>query len=175
MAAGVRRGARERNSDVGVDPAEEPSREPVPEHALQQLVALIPRAQPVAVGEEDAPALERDRKGLVGEGNVQLAPQVVSDPEVVISADIRDRQSRPAQLPQLLEHADVALGHGVAVFEPEVEEISPHVEGRALGENGVEEPQQVALAGAIGVGGALPEVGVGDKIGASGLGHRASV
>ncbi len=93
----------------------------------------------------------------------------------MISADISDRKARAPQLPQLLQHGDVALGDGVAVFEPEVEEVARHVERRPLGQNGVEQLQEVALSGAIRIRSALPQVGVRDKIGASGVGHAASV
>jgi len=55
--------------------------------------------------------------------------------------------------------------------KPEVEEIPSHVEGRSLGENRVEEAEQIALAGSIGFGGAVAQVGVRDKIGA--IGARA--
>jgi hypothetical protein len=74
-----------------------------------------------------------------------------------------------------MQDRDVALGDGVAVLEPEVEEVAADVERRALFEDDVEETQEVAFAGAIGVGRALAQMGIRDKIGAPGFGHAASV
>jgi hypothetical protein len=165
----------ERDSDVGMDPAEETAGEPVPEHRFEELVPSIARSQPVSMRQEDSPSLDGEREGLVGERDVQLAAEIIPDPEIMISADIGDGEARATQLSELLQHGDVAFGYGVAVFEPEVEQVSGYVERGALGQHRVKELQEVALAVAIRVRGALTQMGVRDKIGASGLGHAASV
>jgi hypothetical protein len=136
---------------------------------------MVPGAQTVSVRQEDLPALDGEGKGLVGERDVQLPSQIIADPEIVIPADICYREARAAKLPELLQDSDVLLGNGIAVLEPEIEEIPGDVERGALGEHGVEEAEKVPLAGAIRVGRTLAQMGVGDKIGASGVGHAASV
>ena len=127
------------------------------------------------MGEEDPASLELQRQRFVGERDVKLALQVVPDPEVVISADIRNRDRPAPQLPQRLEHPHEALRDGVAVLEPEVEQVAVHVEGRPLRRHPVEKCQQVALSRSVRVRGPLAEMSIGDEIGAPWLGHEASV
>src|SRR5439155_4222347 len=107
--------------------------------------------------------------------DVELASQVISDPEIVISADVCNGEPRAAQLAEPLQHGHVALRHRVAVLEPEIEEVADDVERGSLREDKVEQAQEIALPPPIGIGGSLAQVGVRDEIGASGLGHDASV
>jgi hypothetical protein len=127
------------------------------------------------VGEEDPAPLERQRDRRVGEGDVELARQVLADPEIVISADIENGYPTTPEVAQGLEHPDEALRDRVAVFEPEIEEVAVHVERGALVVDLVEEGEEIPLAGAVRFGRALSEMRISDEIGASRLGHEASV
>ena len=53
VAARVGAGSSQGDAEVGMDPAKEAARDPVPEHALQDLVTAVPRSKPVPVGEKD--------------------------------------------------------------------------------------------------------------------------
>src|SRR5262245_22504375 len=130
----ARVGARrsQRNADVRVYPAKESARDPVSEHSLQDFVTVVSGAETVAMGEEDPASLERQRDRHVREGNVELAREVLTDPEVVISADIENGHPATPKVAQGLEHPDEALRDRVAVLEPEVEEVAVHVERGAL-------------------------------------------
>jgi len=173
----ARVGARrsQRDADVRVYPAKEPARDAVSEHPPQDFVTVVARAEAVAVGKEDPASLERQRDGHVGEGDVELAREILADPEIVISADIENGHPATTEVAQGLEHPDETLRDRVAVLEPEVEEVPVHVQCGALVMDLVEEGEEIPLAGEVRFGRALSEMRIGDEIGAPRLGHEASV
>lgn len=175
MSARVRSGAGYGNADVGMDPSKEKSRRAVPEHPLEQLVAVVAGAQAVAVREEQLSTLDGQRQRLVGKDHPQLASQVITDPEIVISAEIRNRDTAAGQRSETRQDPNEAFRDGMAVFEPEIEEVSDDVKLRAFGADAVEEGQEVPLPGAARIFRALAQVGIGDEIGATRMGHGASV
>jgi hypothetical protein len=101
------------------------------------------------MGEEDLAPLDLERQRPVGEGHVELALEVIPDPEIVVAADIGDGEARAPELAEREEHAREALRDRVAVFEPEIEEVAVDVERGPLRSHAPEERQEVPLPVAI--------------------------
>ena len=158
-----------------MDPAEAGARGPVSKHRLEQLVAVVAGSEAVSVGEEDPPALVLEREGLVGKRHVELAREIIPNPEIVISADIHEGDAVAPELAQSVEDADELLRDRVGVLEPEVEQVPDHVECSVFGPDLVEEGEEVPLPLPARIRGSLAEVGVGDEIDASWVRHGASV
>jgi len=129
--------ARERNAEVGVEELIERDARRAAHHLLEQPVAEIAAHQPIAMMDPDAAPLELERQGVVDRPHPDLALQEASEPEVVVAVEVGDGHAGPYHPVERGQGAEGAGRNGIAVFEPEVEQVADNVEGgSAAGEAG---------------------------------------
>ncbi len=129
---------RQGNPQIGMDRTIESNGEPMAKHCLHDPIPGVPGPNAVAVGEKNTAPLVGygDRSLMDVETDVPF--EVGTAPEVVVAAEIGDRGAGLDQLGECAQHAEMALGDGVAVFEPEVEQIAEYIE---MGGSSAEMPE----------------------------------
>ena len=149
---------------AGVYAGKEPLQDGVVEHGPQGAELPVGVAQSVAVGEVEELASELHGHGAVVHDGAALLGEVVLAPDVVVADEEVHLHAAVGELAHLAEEAGVALGHHVAVLEPEVEDVAQHIHGRGLLLYLVEEVDQPPLAGTHRGECAAAQVCIGDEV-----------
>jgi serine protease Do len=164
LSAGMARPCGQRNAEVGVNEAVDRHGDPVAKHPAQHPVAMIAGGETVAVGEKERSPLRGDAD-RVGEGVESDFPlKEGTGPPVVIAAQEEDGEAGARQGLESGQDGEAARGNGVAILEPEVEEIAHEDEGGGLPRDLLEEFEESPLLLPFALRGGRADMGVADEV-----------
>ena len=114
--------------DPGVQGGEKHLRPMLAEDSFHEFVPVVAGAQAVSVAQAEAFAAYLHHMRLLQLDHAQLL-EVVEGPEVVVALEEVHFYAGVNEVRDGPQHADAALGHHVAVFVPEVEDVAQQVQG----------------------------------------------
>ncbi len=141
QAAASRDSIGKGDSDIGVDESVEGNRDRAAEKALENLVTHVPGPNSIAVRQKYPPGLLNDCAWTFEHLQPNLAPQIGASPEIVVAAEIENARAGLVHVRKGSEEPEMSFGHGVAVLEPEVEDVAEQVELSRAVSDGFEEPK----------------------------------
>ncbi len=120
------------DGEVGMQPCEEPLAHGVAEHGLDQLVAVVARAQAIAVADQEALAVPLAHDGLAVHDPPRLRRHIVEDPHVVVADVEVHGDAAVGELGHLAQQPHMPARHGLPPLEPEVEQVPEQVDLRGI-------------------------------------------
>lgn len=112
----------------GVQRAEHPLAEFVPEYFFDEFIAVVTGTQAISVSDKELLSIEFERFWFMVHGDIQFFFKITIHPHVVVPGKKMNGNTcvgKPCELPQ---QTDVAFRHNCFVFVPEIEDIANNEE-----------------------------------------------
>src|SRR5690606_2067663 len=116
------------DTEVGVQPGEQPLAQPASEEFFKYFIFPVAGAKSVAVVQVKGFATPLDDEFVVDDGSPQLAFQVTEHPHVVVAFKKGDFYARIGEVGQLAQKPDVAFGNHRGVFKPKIKYVAHQVQ-----------------------------------------------
>ena len=130
-----------------MEPRKEPLADRVPEHLLDELVAMVTRPQAIAMPDQETLPGDLPHDGLAVHDDPGLLRHIVEDPHVVVADEQVHRYAPVGEFGELAQQPHVAPWYGTLVFEPEVEQVAQQHDLRSVLGGFVEEGADAFLPG----------------------------
>lgn len=130
----------------GDQPTEQEGAGTAADNAPEDAIGPVILCQSITVYAEETMIVQFDLHGIEMDDDAQLIFQERSQPEIMVSGDVMDLDTRLGQFSQLLIHPPVFLDDDRAPFKIEIKEIPDDDEGRLLCTHLVQQTEQFISA-----------------------------
>src|SRR5690606_30455194 len=107
-------------------------------YPLEHLISLVPRAQAVAVSDEQSLIAHFQKDRFSVDGNPEFVWKVIEHPHIVVAREERDRDTAVAEFGQFSKKPGKAAWYCVTVLEPEIEYVAQEVDGMGIVSHGLQ-------------------------------------
>ena len=137
----------------------------VPQHAFENAVFPIGGRHAIAMQDEHPAFGTLNRKVIANQIETKFDIHKITDPKIVVAADIGDLDSGSDEVAKSEEYRQVLFGNQVTVLEPEVEQVTKNHEMIEISADALEESTEKPVLPAIALGVKFSQMKIRNKVG----------